>query len=125
MVFAVGALAVTLATQVVVPVVLRFLAVFFARDGLTRAAEAVREAGHSALEDIQRSQQWFLRQVHDEGERARDEPPVPASSIAGASGGAPGVRVADEPAPPKSRVASMDDVADEDGEHEARDLRRG
>jgi len=103
----VGAVAVTLATQVVVPVVLRFLAVFFAREPLTRAADAVREAGDEALENIQRSQQWFMRQVH--------APPDVAAHV----------RV-DEPAPPRTRVHAPGDESadDEDSEGEGRNERR-
>jgi len=105
--FTVGAVAVTLATQVVVPVVLRLLAVFFAREPLTRAADAVREAGDEALENIQRSQQWFMREVH--------APPDVAAHV----------RV-DDPAPPRTRVHAPGDESadDEDSEDEARNERR-
>jgi hypothetical protein len=128
MVFTIGAFAVTLATQVVVPVVLRFLAVFFARDGLTRAAEAVRDAGHEALADIQRSQQWFMRQVHDRGDpRGAPRPATESPSDAPRAGDAQ-VRIAEEPALPKSRVAtaSMDEAAadDEDVRDPAHHTRR-
>jgi len=120
--FAAGAVAVTLATQVVVPVVLRLLAVFFARGPLTRAADAVREAGDEALENIQRSQQWFMRRVH-ESRGADADSPSPAASAP--PDGARHVRV-DDPSPPRTRVHVPGDesVDDQDSEDEARRQRR-
>ena len=50
--FAVGMVAVALATQVIVPTVLRFLSLFFASRGLKTAANAVREAGDDAMSGI-------------------------------------------------------------------------
>jgi tRNA A-37 threonylcarbamoyl transferase component Bud32 len=123
-VFAVGALAVTLATQVLVPVVLRFLGVFFARQALARAAEAVREAGHEAVEDIQRSQRWFMQQVHDQGHDAGPSPTAADSSREAAPSGGPQVRVAPEPTQ-KARVASTDDpLEDEESQDQAPPIRR-
>jgi Protein kinase domain len=58
--FAMGILAVAIATQVVVPTVFRFLALFFATRGLNSAARAVREAGEQAIEGMDRSRRWFL-----------------------------------------------------------------
>jgi hypothetical protein len=58
-VFALGMVAVAIATQVVVPALLRFLAIFFATRGLTAAANAVREAGEDAMSGIDRSRRWF------------------------------------------------------------------
>jgi hypothetical protein len=50
--FAVAMLAVTLATQVVVPLVLRILGLFFGPRGLGNAAASVRRAGTAALASI-------------------------------------------------------------------------
>jgi hypothetical protein len=58
-VFALGMVAVAIATQVVVPALLRFLSIFFATRGLTAAANAVREAGEDAMSGIDRSRRWF------------------------------------------------------------------
>jgi hypothetical protein len=127
MVFAVGAFAVTLATQVVVPVVLRLLGVFFAREGLNRAADAVREAGQDAIEDIQRSQRWFMSRVDDRGAGRTESRATSDSRGGGAVGDGAHVRVADEPPlSPKSRVAPMDDATaeDEDSEDRAHRARR-
>jgi hypothetical protein len=57
-VFALGIVAVEIATQVV-PRLLRFLSIFFATRGLTAAANAVREAGEDAMSGIDRSRRWF------------------------------------------------------------------
>jgi tRNA A-37 threonylcarbamoyl transferase component Bud32 len=57
--FALGMVAVVIATQVVVPALLRFLSLFFATRGLTAAADAVREAGEDAMAGIDRSRRWF------------------------------------------------------------------
>jgi tRNA A-37 threonylcarbamoyl transferase component Bud32 len=123
--FTAGAVAVTLATQVVVPVVLRFLAVFFAREPLSRAADAVREAGDEALENIQRSQRWFMRQVREQGSEG-GAPPIGAEPTASAPPDvAAHVRVG-EPEPPRTRVPAPGDESadDEAGEDEARRERR-
>ena len=58
--FLVAMLAVWIATQVVVPALLRILATFFATRGLRAAADAVLEAGASALKGMERSRQWFF-----------------------------------------------------------------
>jgi Protein kinase domain len=55
--FLVATLAVSLATQVVVPMVLMVLSLFFARRGLTAAAAAVRDAGHRAVDAMGRARQ--------------------------------------------------------------------
>jgi tRNA A-37 threonylcarbamoyl transferase component Bud32 len=114
-VFTVGAVGVTLATQVVVPTLLRLLSVFFARDGLTRAADAVRDAGQEALENIQRSQQWFMSQMHPHAERpdgwrAHDES---IGAMREGADAATNLRV-DEDAPRVRVPATEDDVAAED-----------
>jgi hypothetical protein len=59
LVFAVGMVAVAIATQVVVPGLLQLLSLFFARRGLTAAANAVRQAGEEAMSGMDRSREWF------------------------------------------------------------------
>jgi protein kinase-like protein len=58
--FTVGIVAVSLATQVVVPLVLRVLSLFFAHRALTRAAQAVGHAGEVAVGGMRASRQWFF-----------------------------------------------------------------
>jgi len=58
--FAVGALAVTAATQLIVPLTLRILSLFVARRALGNAAMDVRNAGRSALESMARGQRLLL-----------------------------------------------------------------
>jgi hypothetical protein len=55
LVFLVAMLAVSLATQVVVPVVLTVLSLFFARRALGAAVDAVRDAGHRAVDAMDRA----------------------------------------------------------------------
>jgi hypothetical protein len=57
--FAVGIVAVTVTTQLVVPLVLTILSIFVARGALRRASSNVREAGRSALDNMERSRRWF------------------------------------------------------------------
>jgi hypothetical protein len=74
--FTLGTVAVSLATQVVVPTVLRLLSLFFARRSLIAAAEAVRDAGDTAVQAMDRSRRWF------EGEfRGEVVPPVAEPSV--------------------------------------------
>jgi hypothetical protein len=58
--FTVGIIAVAVATEVVVPIVLRMLSLLFARGPLISAAQAVRKAGEAAVEEMSRSRHWFL-----------------------------------------------------------------
>jgi hypothetical protein len=58
--FTFGIIAVSVATQVVVPLVLRLLSLFFARRALTTAASEVRRAGDVAVEGMAASRRWFL-----------------------------------------------------------------
>jgi hypothetical protein len=58
--FTVAIVAVAMATEIVVPVVLRLLSLFFARRPLMEAAAAVRKAGETAVEEMSRSRHWFL-----------------------------------------------------------------
>jgi protein kinase-like protein len=58
--FAVAMLAVTIATRLVVPVVLQLLALFFARPALRRAADSVRRAGQEALTSMAQGRRTLL-----------------------------------------------------------------
>ena len=69
--FTLGIVWVSIATQVVVPVLLRILSLFFARRALVSAADAVRDAGTRAVEGMSRSRRWMRRE--DEREEGRDE----------------------------------------------------
>ncbi len=87
--FAVGIVAVTVTTQLVVPLVLTILSIFVARGALRRASSNVREAGRSALDNMERSRRWFHGEApppaaHEP--QVRVEPEEPAG----------GVRVADD-----------------------------
>jgi hypothetical protein len=68
---ALGMVAVAIATQVVVPALLRFLSLFFATRGLTAAADAVREAGEDAMAGINRSRRWFRGAAIESDDRVR------------------------------------------------------
>jgi hypothetical protein len=70
--FAVAMIVVAAATQVVVPILLTVLSIFFARRALRDAAANVRDAGRAALENIERSRKW----VSGRPESATDRPPV-------------------------------------------------
>jgi Protein kinase domain len=54
----VGIVAVALATQVVVPLVLSVLSIFFARRALSNAVRSVRGAGHVAIDAMNASRRW-------------------------------------------------------------------
>ncbi len=88
--FAVGIVAVTVTTQLVVPLVLTILSIFVARGALRRASTHVREAGRSALDNMERSRRW----LHGD-----TPPPTPheAQVRVEPEEQAGGVRVADEP----------------------------
>jgi hypothetical protein len=83
-----GMIGVALATQVIVPIVLRTLAQFFAARGLNAAADAVREAGEVALANMDRSRRWFLGMA-----TVRDQDPHGAGSGVGAAPAEGGPRV--------------------------------
>ena len=85
LVFAFGMVAVAIATQVVVPAVLRLLSLFFARRGLTAAANAVRQAGEEAMSGIDRSREWFRgagvpSETADDGEWLRGAASAPTDA---------------------------------------------
>jgi tRNA A-37 threonylcarbamoyl transferase component Bud32 len=90
-VFALGMVAIAIATQVIVPGLLRLLSLFFATRGLTAAANAVREAGEDAMSGMDRSRQWF-RGTEAKSEAVGDE------QVRVAAGDGPKVRVEADPA---------------------------
>ena len=95
--FLVAMLAVWISTQVVVPTLLRILAMFFAPRGLRAAADAVLQAGSSALGGMERSRRWFFAGVTGrEGE--------PVAPREGSVDGGGGVRVTGEVPDPRVRV---------------------
>jgi hypothetical protein len=63
--FTIGIVAVSLATQLVVPLVLGVLSLFVARRALVAAAEAVRHAGETAVHGMQASLRWCLGEEVD------------------------------------------------------------
>jgi tRNA A-37 threonylcarbamoyl transferase component Bud32 len=113
--FLVGMIAVGIATRVVVPAVLRILAIFFAPRGLRAAADAVQQAGESALQGMQRSRRWFFGGgMAAPGESARPE----AQST---TTGGPRVRVTSEAPGSRVRVEPpRGESAQEPGEDETK-----
>jgi len=55
---AIASVAVVLALKVIVPLVLRTLALFFAKNGLHRAADNVIRAGDRATQSMRRAIEW-------------------------------------------------------------------
>jgi hypothetical protein len=89
---------VSVATQVVVPLVLSALSLFIARRALHEAARTVRSAGHAAVDGMRRTRGW----LYGDG------------AAAGASRPAEDPRVRVEPAPTSGRARVSDEVpADE------------
>ena len=89
LVFSVGLVAVSVVTQVTLPLLLRVLSIFVARRQLTAAADAVQEAGGAAVRAISQSRRWMRADVPDETTRARVATESGASRPAG-----PGIHVA-------------------------------
>jgi hypothetical protein len=114
--FAVGILAVTVTTQLVVPLVLTVLSVFVARSALRRASTTVRDTGRSVLDDMERSRRWIHGDAPRPGDAEGSDPRVRVEPGAAAGG----VRVDDgEPEP------EIADESDEDRAHEPRSRGRG
>ncbi len=110
--FSVGIVAVAVATGVVVPLVLLVLSRFFARDGLVRAAGAVREAGGRAITAIRREQAAFwARRGTVSGAAQPIDVGAPASR--GQVRVEPGLRV--DPGAPPVRVAGDAHALPRDG----------
>jgi hypothetical protein len=95
--FLLAMVAVWISTQVVVPALLRILAMFFAPRGLRAAADAVLEAGSSALGGMERSRRWFFAGAT--GSEGRSVAPREGSPDRAA-----GVRVTAEAPDPRVRV---------------------
>ncbi|MEO8874670.1 MAG: hypothetical protein ABI461_03705, partial [Polyangiaceae bacterium] len=105
-----GILSVAMATQVVVPLLLMFLSVIFARQSLQRAAQRVRVAGRDAIENMNRSRRWMSGDVSAADEAEEREPmrvDADAQRVRVAEVASPRVRVdeedeeqSDEHAPP-------------------------
>jgi len=85
LVFLAATLAVSIVTQVAIPIVLTVLSIFFARRALTSAAAAVRGAGSRAVDAMDRARHGM-----------RDEPPAAEPRTRVADEGGPRVRI-DEP----------------------------
>jgi hypothetical protein len=81
-VFSMSIVLVSMATQVIGPLVLLVLSIAFGR-GLREAAETVRQAGKTAIEGLNTSRRWLRGDLqdpqgaHDEGARARVESSEP------------------------------------------------
>jgi hypothetical protein len=105
--FAVATVAVLVATQVVVPLVLELLALFMARPALRNAAARVRVGGRVAVRGIGTAREWLRS----------SQPPPAAQSATPETSDAAHTRVADQPGP-RSRVAreepEEDSLADEE-----------
>jgi hypothetical protein len=117
--FLIAMIAVSMATRVVVPIVLRVLSLFFARNGLRAAASAVSEAGEAALRGMDRSRHWFFAQAwggaDDRG--ALEGVPVPEERVrVTKDADAPKIRVE----PSGRETAEEDDEASEAGSRSAR-----
>jgi Protein kinase domain len=70
-----GMVAVALATQVVVPLVLSVLSLFFARRALSSAVRSVRGAGHAAIDAMSASRRWISDPtIRARASAAGDEP---------------------------------------------------
>jgi hypothetical protein len=101
LVFLVAMLAVSIATQVVVPIVLTVLSIFFARRAFRSAVDTVRDAGHRAVDAMDR-----VRRGSSEAEES------------------PRVRVEGEEAPPRARVGDAHDARGPEDEDDAEDSDR-
>ena len=74
LVFLVAMLGVSIATQVVVPIVLTVLSLFFARRAFRSAVDTVRDAGHRAVDAMDRVRRGGVAESAEEGPRLRVEP---------------------------------------------------
>jgi hypothetical protein len=100
LVFLAATIVVSIVTQVVVPVVLTVLSIFFARRGLTAAVRAVQNAGHRAVDAMDRARN---------GPRSEEQP------------GEPRARVDDDEAPgPRVRIDEPGGDEDEEAEETGR-----
>jgi hypothetical protein len=118
--FLVGMLAVSMATQVVVPIVLTVLSVFFARRALLSAVASVRNAGHRAVSAMDRVRRRSDEEPHDEAHRdAHREPPRVRVDPA-PTAGRKRVDERERTDPPDAEDAEDADDADDAGERARR-----
>jgi membrane protein implicated in regulation of membrane protease activity len=106
LVFLVAMLAVSIATQVVVPILLTVLSIFFARRALRSAVDTVRDAGHRAVDAMDRVRRGGVGEGPEEDAR---------------------LRVEDEAAP-RARVGNVDEPREPEEEDEMdsrQDRKRG
>ncbi len=83
--FTVGIVAVSIATQLVVPLVLRLLSLFVARASLAAAADATTRGGREALNGIRSARRWVLGPAKvsaDQEARVRVDPEATAEARA-------------------------------------------
>jgi len=115
-VFTLSIVFVSLATQVIVPVVLSILSIVFGR-ALRTAAASVRSAGKDAIVGIRQSRQWLDRTWQDDAQPAQPDGTSPASPERGQTmqGTSPAPRErghtmqGTSPAPPERQVRVADD----------------
>ena len=79
--FLAATIAVSAATQVIVPLVLTVLSFFFARRGLTAAVQAVQDAGHRAVEAMDRARQRARYEAGVDPPRARVDDELPETRM--------------------------------------------
>jgi hypothetical protein len=104
LVFLVAMLGVSVATQVVVPIVLTVLSLFFARQAFRSAVDTVRDAGHRAVDAMDRVRRGGLGESTEEGPRVRVDQ--------------------DEAGAPSARVGNADEPPEEEEDDEPREKRR-
>jgi len=106
LVFLVAMLAVSIATQVLVPILLTVLSLFVARQALRSAVDTVRAAGHHAVDAMDRVRRGGVGEAPEEDTRLRVEP---------------------DEAAPRARVGDADEPwepEEDDEEEERREKRR-
>jgi hypothetical protein len=102
--FGVAIVAVSLATQVVVPAVLFALSRILRKPELVRAADEVRRAGIAGMANLRDSQAWFEGRTQGTGERAPGDGDTVRVAVEGAA----------EPSQPRTRID--DNVDDNEGD---------
>ncbi len=105
LVLSLGILLVALTSQVVVPLLLQFLSVIFARQSFQHAAHRTRMAGRDAIESMNRSRRWLNGEAHSPAAAEEREPTRVAAD-------APRVRVDDVTAS-RERYEKDDEQIDE------------
>ncbi len=102
--FAVGIIAVTVTTQIVVPLVLTLLSVFLASSAMRRASTRVRDAGQSALDNMERTRRWMRGEGAPEADAGPDRIRVETDATH-----APNVRVAGDDEDHGNEDAELDE----------------